>query len=102
MYWRLTVLLVHLMSAKNCSMIWSIIKYIRLFCHHNSAIMNYMIEFSYANEYKSIFCARLHDHYLILNTCIREGVIVLFCLLTKLTFRNDKWNLQGQVKSIFF
>ena len=65
-----------------------------------------MIEFSYANEYKSIFRARLHDHYLILNTCIREGVIVLFCLLTKLTFGNDKWNLQGQVKSgssnIFF
>ena len=68
--------------------------------------MTYMIEFSYANEYKSIFRARLHDHYLILNTCIREGVIVLFCLLTKLTFGNDKWNLQGQVKSgssnIFF
>ena len=33
-------------------------------------------------------------------------MIVLFCLLTKLTFGNDKWNLQGQVKSgssnIFF
>lgn len=28
-----------------------------------------------------------------LNVCIREGVIVLFCLLTKLTFGNDKWNL---------